>query len=328
MTPQDSLAAYRFPDVEPRYGRDRDPRRTLRPLVTDAGGERHAAPIPSPVAMAEAFARPLLEQRFGTVYRQPGGALVTQDGLVLTQPGIHTLVLAAIMALPPREGLGPYDAYTGILRAVADDPSGGYLRRYALNVARACARRDVFPAPPAEPGPARPPRTAKTSAQWKADQRARERSAETQSARAWLELYLAEAEPGNVAAGDLYALASEGIRDYIDDESAHDDGTPWRVPGPRTFYAVADEILGPRRRGAQGVRHYSIPHHRTQEHPVAASTPARDDVIAEALLDRMARLAWEEQRATLTSYLERRDASRSHADNVSDLGAHRARRSA
>lgn len=321
MTPQESLAAYRFPDVEPRYAHTSDPRRTWRRFVTDEDGEQHSAAIPSPVAMAEAFARPLLEQRFGSVHRRPGGTLIVEDGSPLPETVIRDLLLATLLALPPREGLGPYDAYTGVRRVVADDPSGDALSRYALHVARACARRDMFPAPPVPASPKRAPRVSKTPAQWKADQRARDRSAETQSARAWLELYLAEAEPGAVAAGALYALASESITDYIDDEAEHEDGTPWRVPGPRTFYAIADDVLGPRRRASQGVRTYRIPD--PEETDVSANP------LAEAVLDRMARLAWEEQRSTILDYLERRDSdSTTAADNVTDLGTHRARRSA
>lgn len=326
MTPQDSLAAFRFPDVEPRYARDRDPRRTLRPLLFDEAGELHAAPIPSPVAMAKAFARPLLEDHFGAIHRHPGGALATDDGQTLTESAVSDLVLDALLHLPPREGLGPYDAYTGVLRLVADDPSSPRLSQYARNVARACARRDVFPAPPPPLERDRAPRVAKTSAQWKADQRARDRSAETQSARAWLELYLAEAEPGAIAASELYALASEGIPDYIDDEAEHEDGTPWRVPGPRTFYAIADDVLGPRRRASQGVRTYRIPD--PEETDVSATSTPAGDAIAEAVLDRVARLVLEETRPSFLALSERRDSAHTTADNVTDLGAHRARRSA
>jgi hypothetical protein len=325
MTPQDFLAAYRFPAVEPRYAHTNDPRRTWRRFVTDEDGERHSAAIPSPVAMAEAFARPLLEQRFGAVHRRPGGTLIAEDGSPLPEATLRGLVLAALLALPPREGLGPYDAYTGVLRFVADDPSGDALSRYALHVARACSRRDVFPAPPVPASPKRVPRVSKTPAQWKADQRARDRSAETQSARAWLELYLVEAEPGDITAADLHSLASEGIQDYIDDEAEHEDGTPWRVPGPRTFYAIADSVLGPRRRASQGAQTYRIPD--PEETDVSATSTPAGDAIAEAVLDRVARLVLEETRPSFLALSERRDATlATTADNVTDLGAHRRRR--
>lgn len=332
MTPQDSLAAYVFPDVEPRYQRPDDPRRSRSPLVTDPDGERHAARIPSPVAMAESFARPLLEERFGSVRRFPGGRLVAQDNATLPLELIRGTIFGALLALPLRDGLGPHDAYTGVLRVVADDPDGAYLRRYALEVAKASLRRGVFSPPPAVPAKPRAPRVAKTPAQWKADQRARERNSELASAREWLALYLAEVGPGEtVSARHLHALAVDAIADLLvdGDDPEREDGTPWRVPGPRTFYAVADSILGERRRAAQGTRVYTIPA-PTEETPVAIFPDASGDIFAEDILDRVARLVLEEERETLRAFIARRNAATDPTErgNVTDLSAHRAKRSA
>lgn len=336
MTPSDLLAAYAFPDVERRYKTPTDPRFSRTRLVTDPDGERHPARMPSPVAMAETFARPLVEARFGVVHRLPGGALVTADGERLSPDTLRAIVLDALLTLPARDGLAPHAAYTAVLRVAADETERAYLARYALEVAQACTRRDVFPAPPAAPKPAPAPRQAKTPAQWKADQRARDRAAEVASARAWLEVYLAEdPSPRTVAAPALYELAADAIESFVDDEETHEDGTPWRVPGPRTFYAIADEVLGARTRDRAGVRFYSIPQPTPEETPVSTAHP--DDVLADELLERIARLGWEEEREHLRAVLDRRKAATpapveasqaGDRDNVTDLGAYRARRRA
>lgn len=288
MTPYDSLAAYDFPEVERRFPRQGDPRNARSRYVTDPGGEQHAARIPSPVALAQVFARPLLEERHGTVYRHPGDKARLMAGeTTLAEGDVKDHVFAALMGLPERDDLGPYDAYTSLLRIRADDPEASFLRRYAADVAKAVYRRDVFPAPPAPQKAPKAPRTAKTPAQWKADQRARERAAETASARDWLAMYLAEASPGErIATAELHALAVEAIEDLLEDEDDPEceDGTPWRVPGRRLFYAIADEALGARRR-SNGVTFYVIPTVTPTQEPPLIETPesirARADAIRE-----------------------------------------------
>lgn len=99
--------------------------------------------------------------------------------------------------------------------------------------------------------------------------RERRRLAESGSAEYWLTLWLAEVVPGTrIAAPALHELACEGIAAWVDDHQ--DDPEAWAkdgedgglavpaVPGARTFYAVADARLGPRQRGAQGVRVYVV----------------------------------------------------------------------
>src|SRR5690606_33785737 len=148
-----------------------------------------------------------------------------------------------------------------------------------------------FPAPPATP---RAPRSeAMTPTALKAGQRARAREAEQATARAALEVLLTledvPASGERITAPGLYELACPLMEEAVDmrvgidaDELAEqsaEDGFPdvVRVPGPRTFYAVADELLGARRRGAQGRQTYIIPDPiNLEKEPMHA-----DDILAE-----------------------------------------------
>lgn len=119
--------------------------------------------------------------------------------------------------------------------------------------------------------------------------RDRRKVAATKTARAAVTTLLTiegALEPGaSLPAATLYELARPHIGEAIDireglssDELAEqrgEDGFPEvpRLPGPRTFYAVADELLGPRRRGAQGTQTYVIPTTaNTSEDPIMDAT--------------------------------------------------------
>ncbi|RAX48939.1 hypothetical protein DQ353_12530 [Arthrobacter sp. AQ5-05] len=82
------------------------------------------------------------------------------------------------------------------------------------------------------------------------------------SARTWLTEWLASDERPHtgtqVSAPSLYDNAVETIDRRVADGATHADGTPWRIPGKYSFYAVADEILGERKRNKHGY-HYTVP---------------------------------------------------------------------
>lgn len=114
---------------------------------------------------------------------------------------------------------------------------------------------------------------------------------------------------------DLKALASyEAARrargSYADrweewEEISDDEAVPLRprVPGSLRFYGVADEVLGPRSpRSTGGLRFYTIPDTQGGTMPNTKTKDSRD-AFAEAVLDRVARLAWEERGADLEAYL-------------------------
>ncbi|MGW7662287.1 hypothetical protein [Streptomyces sp. NPDC054756] len=130
------------------------------------------------------------------------------------------------------------------------------------------------------------------------DYRARKTTEERDTSAKWLQLTIDDPDqhqPGTrVPAATLYAEAKDAITDWVDDfeddraswrEDAEDDGVPMRprVPGSKTFYAVADDMLGPGRR-VQGVRMYVMP-----EAPLnlTALDRALIDRTAEILADRI-----------------------------------------
>ncbi|OZD37439.1 hypothetical protein CH252_33005 [Rhodococcus sp. 06-1477-1B] len=262
MTPHDNLARYQFPDILPRHYRADDLRNTRTRDVEVSDDYARAARVPSPLTMAELFARPLIEAQFGTVHRIsrdarrfPRLTAASGDIAVVT---IGDLVTAAILALPTRDDVDPIGAYANLALIVAEG-NAEWIHRYAADIATAATRRGVFPAPPVERTPAPARRPARTVAERKADERARERDAEARSARAWLAMFQDDAAPGyRIDARDLYDAAVDAISDYIDDEDELDDGGAWRVPGLRVFYAAADDLLGARQRTATS-RFYILP---------------------------------------------------------------------
>ncbi|AWB88755.1 hypothetical protein [Homoserinimonas hongtaonis] len=287
----DALAAFTFPTIDPPVYRTQDVRRHHRYAkhLRDELDELHPVYMPSPVTMAELVAKPILEAHLGTIYRRPGGRLYTADGEQVTSGERPTILREALAALPPRPDLAHDSAYVGVHTFANYEHNRDYWRDYTKLVAQAAAREGIFPAQPtASPAP-RP--EALAPAELKARQRERSRATETATARSALFYFLAPhnedaLEPGSRhVARDLYELAlplmeeALAMRDGLSPEEiaeqVDDDGFPElvRLPGPRTFYAVADELLGARHRGAQGVQTYRIPLPVTalEEHPVNAA---------------------------------------------------------
>ncbi|MGY1804221.1 hypothetical protein ACI78T_13175 [Blastococcus sp. SYSU D00922] len=194
---------------------------------------------------------------------------------------------AYLAALPERAEAGrPYCDLRLLVTVCASATIEGYLLD-AVRFARLLA--PVWR--PAKERKPRPP--AMTPAEKKAAQKDRDRQREDETAEWWLRLFLGGQDaptPGDrLVAGDLYALAAEVLTDIVEEaeedldawaEEAADDGSPRRprVPGRTRFYAVADQMLGPRRR-INGARVYVVPAEHpdaARPTPTAATTPEED----------------------------------------------------
>jgi hypothetical protein len=273
-SPTEALAALR--DGNPR---DRKPLRLKLEsgLSIEAPGARY---------LAEVFALPLLDEvrdvyRSGAVIlARPSGSDAVPD--LLTQQDLTQELRTALLALPERSRAEAGRPYRD-LRLFVSEAERATVDTYLRDVVAAV--RSL--APKWSPPKARPVRgPAKTPTEIKAAQRERKRAAEAASAREWLESYLANDEepptPGaRIGAPALYELAAEAIEDYVDGGMELEDGTPYRVPGPRQFYAVADEVLGARRY-SHGERFYVVPEPETAEE----QDPMHQS-LADAVFDRV-----------------------------------------
>lgn len=259
-TPSDRLAA--LCDGGPPLS-SRDPRRSVRERLEHEGLDL-TLEYPSPVVLAETFARPLLETG-RTLYRDRAAILASTGGT--PAPIAHATLVAelraALEALPDRADAGrPY----ADVRRLLDASSPPKVDAYLADTVRALCRRDVLPewTPPREAKSAVPPRT---SSQVRADHRARVAADEEASVRWWLANAEGEGldvEPGDsISAVDLYdqavaalgALEAEG--ELVD---PHDAGSPrLRPPRRRIFFAVARTVLGKPQRPHRGGLYFTIP---------------------------------------------------------------------
>lgn len=234
-------------------------------LRTDSGVSLE---VPGPAVLAEVYALPWLRSR-ADAYRS-GSALLTRpngseaEPLALHQGDLANDLLAALQRLPElgtTEAGRPYRD----LRHYVTEASPAARSAYLGDVIAHTRRR----LPEWRPSASRVERgPAKTDAERKAASRERIRREEELSARDWLEGFLtgwdgdteAPAPGSRWIASELYDMAAEAIEECIDVEEERLDGGAYFMPGKRVFYAVADELLGPRRRGAKGTNHvYVIP---------------------------------------------------------------------
>lgn len=263
-SPIDALAAL-------RDGNARDPKPLRLKLDTglsiDAPGARY---------LADVFFLPLLRQD-RDVFRS--GAVILarpSDSEAAPTPKNHQELAeelrAALLALPERSSAEAGRPYRDLRLFVAEAESStvdAYLRDVITGVR--------LLAPTWRPPKVRRERgRAKTGAELKAAQRERQRAQAKAAAEAWLLDYLEnDAEPGaRILAPDLYEIAESDAFSTPDFEAAHE-------PGPRQFYAVADEILGTRRY-SHGQRFYVIPEPATNEE----EEPMHDS-LADAVFDRV-----------------------------------------
>jgi len=259
-TPADRLATLRDGGA---YRLPRDPRRPRQERLDD-DGLGLTVEYPSPLVLAETFARPLLETG-RTLYRDRAVILASTGGTPV--PVAHSTLVAelraALEALPDRADAGrPYADVRRLLAA----GSAAKVDAYLADTIRALCRRDVLPewTPPRVTKPLAPPRT---SAQVRADHRARIRDDEEASVRWWLANANGDGydvEPGErvmasdldgTAARELGALEAEG--ELVNPDDA--ESPRLRAPRRRVLLAVAAEVFGLPRRDRHGARYYVVP---------------------------------------------------------------------
>lgn len=256
MPQTDALAALR--DGRRYTRRDEQPRK----LKLDSG---LSLEFPGPRLLATTLVLPWLRERYD-VYRL-GGAILTRPSGTLDEPtGLNRRTAAedlraVIAALPSRTDAGrPYRDLRLFVAHGTPDSVAAYLGE-ALAAVRLLAAEWRPPRPIVDRAPGLSP------VERMAAKRERDRTAEVASARWWLELTLDDpdedlATGARVTAAVLYELAADTLADMIDDAELLDDDDPAsvpRVPGPRVFYSVTDEVLGARRRGTNGAQTYTIP---------------------------------------------------------------------
>lgn len=283
----DGLASLR----DGRYVETRS--RRPRSLRLDSDGLGITVEIPAPRVLVEVldlFPDDVEVFRRGqALATRPRGSDATGDDLQALDLTDEARRLVEFFAgLPDRDDAGrPYNDLRLFARASPD-----LAESYLLEVLRAL-RSTLSTAP----RPPRPARGGTSAAERKRRSRERIRVEEDSSARWWLENYLsgfddpeeAPAPGTRVAAPDLYALASEALAEVVEEydeevtdprpgspnfflslaeraeeweEYADDEGYPLRprVPSSLRFYAVAEEVLGPRSsRSTGGLRYFTIP---------------------------------------------------------------------
>lgn len=241
-----------------------------RPLAlkTDSGVYLE---IPGPAKLADVFALPWLlsgadAYRSGSaLLRRPKGS--EDEPRPVPQADVAEELLAALEALPElttQEAGRPYRDLYRYVREASPAARTKYLADVVTHTRRLLPEWRPPKAPKAPTGP------AKSAAERVAESRERARREEEASARDWLRGFLTGWDgdtdvpaPGSRwLAAELYADAAEVIGDAVEDAKEAiaegdepetlPDGTPYRVPRQRVFYAVADELLGARRRGAKG----------------------------------------------------------------------------
>ncbi|GAA1795603.1 DUF2390 domain-containing protein [Planosporangium flavigriseum] len=236
-----------------------------RRLKLDAG---ITVELPSPRVLARVYALPILSadaevyaRDLVIVRRQAGTAAepqVTPSAILVDE------LRASLEALPDRDDAGrPYRD----LRIYLRDGDPVAVATYLYDTVKAAR----IAAPKWRPRVERQEREApKTPTERQQESRPRLRAREIASAECFLQLWQEDADPGDrIEAPELYEEAAEEIGQWVKD--AKQKPVPYakdveryglpdkpRCPGPRTFYEVADKKLGPRVRGAQGVRVYVV----------------------------------------------------------------------
>ncbi|MEU8253239.1 hypothetical protein AB0C06_03085 [Micromonospora inaquosa] len=242
----------------------------------DAG---YTIEIPAPRVLARVFAGPVLAD--GHDLYADGGAILRRRAGETRDPGREDFAVladelrAALDVLPDREDAGrPY----ADLRKYLLDGDQAELAGYLRDTVRAVR----IAAPRWRPRIERRDRPAPlTATERQRVSRDRRRAAEVQSSRVWLSIWREDADPGErVAAAELHSQAAadvgEWVETYAEDpeswaECEAEEGFPTvpAVPGPRTFYAVADDALNGRRVGTGNVRYYLAPAVAAELHHLA-----------------------------------------------------------
>lgn len=292
--------------------------------------------IPGPRVLARTYVAETLRVEVD-LFRAGGAFLERPRGteeppLAVPLAEVRDRLLEALQTLPERPDAGrPYRDLVLFVRAGRPDTVSAYLDdvlrslRSALPVWRAKAA-------PAPRGP------AQTAGERKAAQRARDRVAEEATAawalRRWYDALddpeaLDEDRPPvgqRLKIGDVYAVLRPGMEEaaqtYAEEVGWRPHTTPaeryeaWaeyaeeedfppvpKVPGPRTFYAVADRLLGAPKR-VRGERVYTIPA-TLKETPRMLDEIREETAVLKTFSDEAERYlrlraALEDQRARLT----------------------------
>ncbi|WP_324649871.1 hypothetical protein [Georgenia sp. H159] len=324
-----------------RHTTHRDERPFRRKLDSDGSGRSIEAP--GTRTLARVFVLPWLTDTGREPFRARSSvALLTRPTGSSEEPtAANVLTLAdelreVLAALPERPDAGrPYNDVR-FLVTVADRRTAEEYTRAAIQHARRLAPHWSSPRPE-KPVPSGP---TLTDAERVRAYRARIRREGETSARRFIQAALARGRDDDhdpedlvlrrgarIAAAELWATAESEFL-FIDGD-VEDDGHVWRLPGRTTFYAVADEMLGARRR-VNGTRVYVIPElpaEPEEADPMDTATAMLFDRTAEILADRheerLARLRSGDYAGALTL---QREAATGTDGGVVDLAAVRARR--
>lgn len=277
--------------------------RAPRTFRLDSDGTTISVRVPAPATLARVEG--LLPGAEAGIYRTGTAGLATASGSPLSWSlrDLAERLVERIAGLPTRADASP--AY-GALRTLCRE-SSRLAPEYALDVVKAW-RRSLPKVP--EPEVERESRVRqypKEETARKAERRERYRRQEEESSRFFFRGWLEgdEDAPPPAPGSRAYALAL--LREAVDvigaladvEETVDDaDEIPARVPGPRTFYRIGDEVLGhKRKRTRDGDAYWTVP---AKEDRMTKDTR---DAFAEAVLDRVARLVLEENREALESFI-------------------------
>ena len=266
--------------------------RAPRTFRLDSDGATLTVRVPAPAVLAEVEG--LLPGPGAGIYRTGTAGLASASGAPLSWStrDLADRLVERLAALPDRPGAGP--AY-GALRTLCRE-STRYAAEYALDVVKAWRRSlPKVPEPEVEKAEPRVRQYPKDETARKAERRERYRLQEEESSRYFFEGWRAhgwaededgepvEAPPAPGArayAAALLARAVGVLEALVDAEETVDEAEeiPARVPGPRRFYGVGDEVLGRRKKTEDGRAYWTVPD--MKEDDVTLYT---DEEIREAL---------------------------------------------
>lgn len=267
--------------------------KAARTYRLDSDGASLAVTVPAPAVLAAVDG--LLPGADAGIYRTGTAGLATESGAPLSWSlrDLAERLVERLADLSDRADAGqPYRDLRVFCRE-----SEGLAADYALDVVKTW-RRSLPKVP--EPEVARAPRVRqypKGEAARKAERRERYRVQEEASSRYFFEGWRAhgwaededgepvDASPAPGARAYAAALLSRAVQvleGLVDAEvTVDDDGDiPARVPRPRPFYRVGDEVLGRRRKTEDGRAYWTVPNETKKGEDVNLYT---DEEIREAL---------------------------------------------
>ncbi|WP_374969121.1 hypothetical protein [Terrabacter sp. BE26] len=220
--------------------------------------------LPGPRRLADRWLLPTLADGGSRLCRVPGGLRLQSGDAEPVNVAARALAEALLVRLRTLPAPTPSDSETYVslwtLGARVREPAAlGYLGD-VVAAARTRARRWEPPRVKREPVP---------PAELRRRSRATAKHRETETARAWLAVWLTDDDepPATIATTELLSeyvssplvaewleAAEEAPDEWLDGEHEEHGGPDVlpRVGGPRSFYAVATDVLGDRRRAPGG----------------------------------------------------------------------------